>query len=148
MNDAREPDRPISVSGLMKLYRQRGDAAAEKLKSIPVDASEVEQRTWHYYNGMAAALHELECHLRLYLDTFPIPPQFETPNPGEVNITLGNGAKVSLREDENCLHVGQIDEVGEDWWICTISADGTLGAPNCAEACDHLTRGLKKTTET
>lgn len=62
-------------------------------------------------------------------------------------VRLTNGEVVLLREDNNELHIGQLDESDVDWWIASISGNGVLVAPNSSYAPEQLTQGLKEGPE-
>jgi hypothetical protein len=57
-------------------------------------------------------------------------------------VKLSNGQTVTLREQDDDLAIGHEEKDGEDWWICTISANGVLCAPNSGESPEQLTEGL------
>jgi hypothetical protein len=150
-----EPGKPLSLERLMGTLASSVEKAEQERDKIATDAGEAEQKNWFFFNGKVTALHELEAQLRMWLKSFPIPACIDwlksfpmpdcidLPNPGEVNVKLSNGETVSLREDRDCLHVGQVDGVGEDWWLCTIQKNGVLVAPNSSNSCEVLAHKLK-----
>jgi hypothetical protein len=59
-------------------------------------------------------------------------------------ITLSNGRKVMLQEEDSRLTVCQLDDDDTPWYLCQIGADGVLVYPNSGSGPEYLTEGLKK----
>lgn len=58
-------------------------------------------------------------------------------------VELSNGQKMTIREGNNEVTIGNLDE-GEPWQICQINFDGVLVYPNSGDGCETLVDGLKE----
>lgn len=62
-------------------------------------------------------------------------------------ITLSNGSRCVLEEDEDALHIASLDENHVDWFIATITPSGVLVMPNSGSEPEWLTKGLRPSDE-
>jgi hypothetical protein len=59
-------------------------------------------------------------------------------------VTLSNGQKILLEEQDNALSIASCGDVEPEAYICQINCDGVLVYPNSGSEPEYLTRGLKK----
>lgn len=65
--------------------------------------------------------------------------------PQEINctmthtVTLSNGRSVRLIERDAELVIALVDYDGQDWYVCSMTADGVLVYTNSGDACQTIT---------